>query len=138
MKEQFFRNIERYSGQNSMFVDAEQKFHSKVYNNFLIFPVWAAPKLLPTNAVNVLVFCSAWNSWNIYSTLTSFRITCFTLSSSRNKKFCRINTTKKSSAEQNPQRKVISITRVQINELLRANELWVSIPRVAIREPVTL
>ena len=60
--EHLFRNVERHSGQNSIFIEAEQKYHTKVYNIILIFLVWAASKLLPTNVVNVLVFSSALNS----------------------------------------------------------------------------
>ena len=126
MKEHLFCNVEGYSGQSSEFVDAERKYDTKVYNIILIFIVWTASNFLPTNVVNVLVFApdyTAWkvsrywvisgpyldifhavlNSWNIYSKLISFRITCFTLNSIRDKKvlhhknhkeeFCRTNAT---------------------------------------------
>ena len=42
------------------------------------------------------------------------------------KKYCSIKITKQSSAEQNPQSKVISITRVQVKELLVASQQIVS------------
>ena len=79
---------------------------------------------MSTNLVNVLVFWSLLNSWNSYSRLISFRITCFNLNS-RNTTLSR-NTTKKSSADQKPQSKVISIAKVQSNELLVASQQDVS------------
>ena len=103
LAEHLFLNVEGYSGKNSIFVDAERKYHTKIYNIILIFLVWAASKLLPTNIVNVLVFWSALTSWNIHSRLVSFRITCFTLNRSRSENvlqhkdhknvFCRTKTT---------------------------------------------
>ena len=60
------------------------------------------------------------------SRLILFRVNCFTGNSSRNKKICSIKTTKKSSAEQKPQSKVISITRLQTNKLLVASQRVVS------------
>ena len=104
----------------------ERKYNTEVYNIISIFLVWAAPKLLPTNVVSVLVFWAALNSWNICSRLILFRVNCFTGNSSRNKKICSIKTTKKSSAEQKPQSKVISITRLQTNKLLVASQRVVS------------
>ena len=71
LKEHLFRNVGGYSSQNSIFVDPEPKYHTNIYNIILIFLVWTAPKFLPTNVVNVLVF----------SKLILFRITCFSLNS---------------------------------------------------------
>ena len=42
------------------------------------------------------------------------------------KNYCSIKNTKKSSAEQKPQTKLMSITRVQVNELLVASQQVVS------------
>ena len=98
-------------------------------HHFPIFLLWTAPKLMSTNLVNVLVFLSLFNSWSSYSRLISFRITCFNLNS-RNTTLSR-NTTKKSSVDQKPQSKVISIAKVQSNELLdvsckpKSSKLWV-------------
>ena len=117
-----FSNVEGYSGQNSIFAGTEWKYHTEVYNIISIFLVWAASKLLPTNLVNIFVFWSVLNSCNIYARLMSFRITCFTRNGSKNNKFWTIKTTEKSFAEQKPQSKVISITRVQTNELLIASQ----------------
>ena len=39
LKEHLFRNVEGYSGQSLIFVDAERKYHIKVYNVILIFLV---------------------------------------------------------------------------------------------------
>ena len=59
------------------------------------------------------------NSWNIYSKLISFRIICFTLNSvGDKKKYCIIKITKKSSAKQMQQGRMINISKVQVNKLL--------------------
>ena len=56
----------------------------------------------------------------------SFRIICFTLHSIGNARVLQHKNHKKSSAEQIPKSKVISIIRVQINKLLVASQRVVS------------
>ena len=121
-----FRNVEEYSVQNSVFRDAERKYHTNIFNATLIFLVWAASKLGFTNVVNILVFWSALNSWNIYSKLISFRIICFNLNSIKNENVVQHKDHKKNYAEQIPQSKVTSINRVQVNKLLVASQRVVS------------
>ena len=46
------------SWQNSRFVDTERKDYRKVYNSISSFLVWAALKLVGTNVLHNLNFCS--------------------------------------------------------------------------------
>ena len=115
MKEHFFRNVDGYSAKYSIFVDAERKYHEKVYNIFSIF--WAALKLLPTS-VTVLLF------WSALSNLVWYRSESFVLPQivAEVKKCCSAKITKKCSAEQKPKSKLISLTRVQVNNFLVASQ----------------
>ena len=53
LKEYFFNNVEGYLCQNSLFRDAERRYHTKVYNIISSILVWVAPKILRLNAVNI-------------------------------------------------------------------------------------
>ena len=49
-------NVEGYSSQNSLFVDSKRQYHTKIYNIISSILFWVAPKILRTNAVNVIIF----------------------------------------------------------------------------------
>ena len=55
LKERFCHYFEGSFFQNSLFLDAEWQYHTKVYNIILSILVSVAPKILRTNVVNVLV-----------------------------------------------------------------------------------
>ena len=58
LKEHYFSNDEGYHGLNSILVDAEQKYYTKVYTMISSFLFWVALKLVVTTTVNILVFWS--------------------------------------------------------------------------------
>lgn len=49
-------DVERYHGQNPVFIDAEQKYKIKVYKVISSFLIWVAPTSLPIKVVNAVVF----------------------------------------------------------------------------------
>ena len=55
LKEHLFSYIERYHGKKSVFIDAERKYYTMIYNIISGFLVWVAPKPLPVKLMNVLV-----------------------------------------------------------------------------------
>ena len=53
LKEHLLNNVEGYLCQNSLFIDAERQYHTKVYNIISNILVWVSRKIFRINVVNM-------------------------------------------------------------------------------------